>query len=530
MASGFQSIWRWLSFSDAAAVDRAPAGDLPLRPSDGAFSSQWRPGIDRGGNGHSATRPVQRISGRWIQVSYALIDLFLVCIDGFIALCLRFFGSSPRSILDWHQASLRLGLPIARYAAFLLLYAVVLLLFCQSQSLYRTVRTRTAFQESLAVFKAILFATLLLSAFAYLSGVKIVSRLVVAYAGAFNALTFVAWRLWKRRIIVQRASKGIGARNVLIVGAGHIGQALAAQIDENKLLGYSFKGFLDANHSTDPRLLGKIEDLSRIAKAQFADEVFISIPSERELVKTVAAEARRHRLTVKVVPDLYDGFGLNAPIDHIGNFPVMELHRAPIPSFGLFLKRVIDVVGSGLGLIVLSPAFAVISIGTRLDSHGPVIYSSPRVGKKGRKFTCYKFRTMVANADAVKHELRHLNEREGPTFKIANDPRITRFGKFLRKYSLDELPQLWNVLKGEMSLVGPRPHPLDDYERYQLEHLRRLDVKPGITGLWQVTARRHPSFDANMRLDLDYIEHWNLWLDAKIALKTLRELASGSGS
>jgi len=530
MASGFQSIWRWFSFSDVAAVDRASADDVPLRPSGGGTSPQWRPGINLRRNDDSAERRIQRIGGRWIQVSYALIDLFLVCIDGFVALSVRFFGDSPRAILNWHRVGIAVGPPIARYASFLLLYAVVLLLFCQSQDLYRTVRTRTAVEESLAVFKAVLFATLLLSAFVYLSGVKIVSRLVVAYAGALNLLTFIAWRLWKRRIIVGRASKGIGTRNVLIVGAGRIGQALAAHIKENKFLGYSFKGFLDANHNTDPQLLGKIEDLSRIAKAQFADEVFISIPSERELVKTVAAEARRHRLAVKVIPDLYDGFGWDAPISHIGHFPVMELHREPIASLGLFLKRVIDLVGSGVGLVALSPALAVISMGIRLDSAGPVIYSSLRVGKKGRKFTCYKFRTMVVNADAVKHELRHLNERKGPTFKITNDPRITRLGKFLRKYSLDELPQLWNVLRGEMSLVGPRPHPLDDYEQYQLDHLRRLDVKPGVTGLWQVTARRHPSFDANMRLDLDYIEHWNLWLDLKILAATFSAVFSGSGS
>lgn len=528
MASGFQSIWRWFSFADVALAERAHGSATSA--SGDVVSSQRKQRDGRRRSDQARARSVRQISGRWIRISYALVDLLLVCIDGFIALSLRFFGNSVKDILHWHRAIAETGLPVGHYAAFLLLYAVVILLFCQSQDLYRTVRTRTAMDESLAVVKAVVFATLLLSAFVYLSGVKIVSRLVVGYAGALNVMTFIAWRLWKRRIILQRASKGIGTRNVLIVGAGRIGHALAALLEENKLLGYSFKGFLDANHSTDPRLLGKIEDLARIAQAEFADEVFISIPSERELVKTVAAEARRQRLAVKVVPDLYDGFGWNAPISHISHFPVMELHWEPIPSVGLFFKRVIDVVGSGLGLIVLSPVLVAISIGVRLNSQGPVIYSSPRVGRKGRKFVCYKFRTMVANADAVKNELRHLNEREGPTFKITKDPRITQFGRFLRKYSLDELPQLWNVLKGEMSLVGPRPHPLDDYEQYQLEHLRRLDVKPGITGLWQVTARKHPSFDANMRLDLDYIEHWNLWLDLKILSNTLSAVFSGSGS
>jgi exopolysaccharide biosynthesis polyprenyl glycosylphosphotransferase len=530
MASSFQSFWRRAVSAGVATVDSAQAKDLSTDISGSGVSSECGPSVGRRRNDGAAKRSVRHIGGRWVQISYALIDLFFVCIDSIVAFWVRFFGDSPKSIMYWHRTSTTLDLGASHYTAFLLLYAVVILLFCQSQDLYRTVRTRTATQEFLAVFKAILFATLLVSAFIYFSGVKIVSRLVVGYAGALNVVMLSAWRLWKRKIVIRRAAKGVGTRNVVIVGAGRVGQALAEHLEENKLLGYCFKGFLDANHNTHPRLLGKIGDLSRVAQTEFVDEVFISIPSERELVKTVAAEARRHRLGVKVVPDLYDGLGWNAPISHVGSFPVMELHWEPIPTVGLFFKRVIDVMGSVLGLTVLSPILVVIGMGVQLDSRGPAIYSSPRVGKKGRKFVCYKFRTMVMNADVVKHGLRHLNEREGPTFKITNDPRITSFGKLLRKYSLDELPQLWNVLKGDMSLVGPRPHPMDDYEQYQLEHLRRLDVKPGITGLWQVTARKHPSFDTNMQLDLDYIENWNLWLDLKILSSTLPAVLSGSGS
>lgn len=525
MASGFQSIWRRVSFG-VTTLDQPSDATQPL--SDEVVFSHWPPRKARRSD-PDPVRPAHRIGGKWLQVSYALIDLILVCVNGAVALSLRFSGGSQEPIINWHSFSTRVDLPISHYAAFLLLYAAVMLLFCQSQQLYRTVRTRTASQEFAAIFKAVFFATLLLSAFVYLSGVKIVSRLVVGYAGALNLVTFAAWRLWKRRIILQRVSKGIGTRNVLIVGAGRIGQALAAYIEENTILGYCFKGFLDANHSTHPRLLGKIEDLPRIAKSAFADEIFISIPSERELVKKVAAEARRHHLAVKVVPELYDGFGWNAPISHIGNFPVMELHWEPIPATGLFFKRVVDILGASLALLLLSPVLVIIAIAIKLDSPGPVLYSSPRIGRKGRKFICHKFRTMVANADAMKDQLRHLNERQGPTFKITNDPRITWLGKFLRKYSLDELPQLWNVLRGEMSLVGPRPHPLDDYEQYELDHLKRLDVKPGITGLWQISARRHPSFDANMRLDLEYIENWNFWLDLKILSNTVVEVFSGSG-
>jgi lipopolysaccharide/colanic/teichoic acid biosynthesis glycosyltransferase len=196
---------------------------------------------------------------------------------------------------------------------------------------------------------------------------------------------------------------------------------------------------------------------------------------------------------------------------------------------GLAVKRVLDVMGSALGLLLLWPLFALIALAIKLDSSGPVFYRSPRVGKKGRKFTCYKFRSMVSNADALKAALRHRNERQGPTFKISHDPRVTRLGGWLRKYSLDELPQLWNVLTGDMSLVGPRPHPTDDFAQYSLEHLRRLDVTPGITGLWQTSARRDPSFERNLALDLEYIENWNLWLDFRILLKTIPAVVAGHG-
>src|SRR6185437_15242743 len=342
-----------------------------------------------------------------------------------------------------------------------------------------------------------------------------------AYCAALNIVTLVAWRACKRAVVSRRLAEGVGRRNALIIGAGRVGQALAEHLQKNKVLGYNFRGFLDANHVMDPRILGKVEDLSRVACAEFVDDIFITIPSERELVKRIASQAQLQRLNVKVVPELYDGLGWEAPIRYVGDFPVMELHWKPIPALGLVVKRVFDVIGTAFGLIVLSPILVATAIAIRLDSRGPALYASPRVGKKGRKFICYKFRTMVVNADAMKSDLRGLNEREGPFFKISNDPRLTRLGSFLRRYSLDEVPQLWNVLTGDMSLVGPRPHPLDDYAQYEPEHLRRLEVKPGITGLWQITARQDSSFATNMQLDLDYIETWNLWLDLNVLLRTI---------
>jgi lipopolysaccharide/colanic/teichoic acid biosynthesis glycosyltransferase len=197
--------------------------------------------------------------------------------------------------------------------------------------------------------------------------------------------------------------------------------------------------------------------------------------------------------------------------------------------FSIFMKRIMDVVVSTIILIVLGPLMFAIAIAIRLESPGRVIYRSLRAGKNGRRFNCYKFRTMVAGSDGMKEKLRRFNERRGPFFKIAGDPRITRLGGYLRKYSVDELPQLWNVLRGDMSLVGPRPHPVEDCAQYTSEHFRRLTVKPGVTGLWQVLARAHPSFETCMTLDLEYMNNWSLLLDCKILLMTIPAVLAGEG-
>jgi lipopolysaccharide/colanic/teichoic acid biosynthesis glycosyltransferase len=206
-----------------------------------------------------------------------------------------------------------------------------------------------------------------------------------------------------------------------------------------------------------------------------------------------------------------------------------DLHYEPIPPVGLFLKRLVDLVIALPALIFIIPIWAIISAAIKLDSHGPVLYCSRRVGKGGRIFNCYKFRSMIANADDSKEDLRRHNQRHGPTFKIKNDPRLTRLGPFLRRYSIDELPQILNVIRGEMSIVGPRPHPHDDVVRYRPEDLRRCVVKPGLTCLWQVKARRSPSFDINMDLDMQYIDGWSLMLDLKLILLTFAAVLRGDG-
>jgi exopolysaccharide biosynthesis polyprenyl glycosylphosphotransferase len=506
----------------------------------GVNRAGWAPpisaGIDDWPPAPQISQDPQRVSnsayirgGRWVQVAYGLIDVVCICLNIGIAFLLRFVPDPIQSIIHRRSLGLSPSHLLSQYGAFSLLYVALIVLFCQGQDLYRTPRTRSAANESLRVTKAVAYATLVFVAFVFISGNRSISRVVVGLAALFSVFALSGWRRWKRAIVIRRVARGIGARNALIIGAGRIGQALARHLEENKLLGYSFKGFLDSNHANCSQLLGRMEDLARVVRSEFVDDVFITIPSEREIVKQVALEAQRSRLNVKIIPELYDGLGWNAPLAYVGHFPVMELHWQPIPTLGLVVKRIMDVLFSGIGLLLLSPMFVVIGAAIALDTPGPIFYRAGRVGQKGRIFGCVKFRTMVRDADKRKEKLRHLNEREGPFFKIAHDPRITLAGKTLRKYSLDELPQLWNVLKGEMSLVGPRPHPLDDYAHYNLDQLRRLEVKPGITGLWQVTARQDPSFTRSLTLDLNYIENWSLGLDFRILSRTIMEVVRGSG-
>lgn len=489
-------------------------------------SSPQRPWLER----LRSSRRRYLKGGRWARFAYALIDIFFICLNATLAVYLRFVPGLFSGTFYKNRFGLSPEFPVSHYAAFLFLYVALIVPFCQAQDLYRTPRTRSASDETFRVVKAVSLATLLLVAFVFLSGSNIVSRLVVLAVSVLNIVTLSAWRYWKRQFVIRRAMQGIGTRNALIVGAGTIGQALAQILEENKLLGFRFKGFLDEDHHSDARLLGTIEDLTRVARAEFVDDIFITTPAERELVKRIAIEAQQNRWNVKVVPDLYDGLGWGAPLHFIGQLPVMDLHWQPIAALGLFVKRMLDVTLACVGLILFAPVMAIVALLVKLDTPGPILYRSARVGRKGQLFRCYKFRTMVANADALKKNLLHLNERKGPFFKITNDPRVTPIGRFLRRYSLDELPQIWNVLKGDMSLVGPRPHTLDDYSQYDIDQLRRLEVKPGVTGLWQVTARRDPSFETTMRLDLAYIENWNLWLDMKVLCKTVPAVFQGDGA
>src|SRR6266851_1301615 len=512
---------------NGTAARQSPASPMGGWAPSGEFAPDaW---LDAGDSLSGRARSERRRIGYFRQVSYVAIDIILVCLGAIVVYGAR-FGFARHLGMEFASArELVRHAYTHAYPAFLLLYVALIVMACMSQHLYRTSKEIRGLEESLKVAKAVGFATVLLVLFVFVSGNKEISRMVVASAGIANIGTLAGWRYARRHYVLKRARRGEGVSRALIVGAGRLGQTLALWLENNRQLGYSVCGFLDAHPNGDARVLGSIHDLKKVALEQFADQLFVTLPADREVVKEICVEARRLRLNLNVVPDIYDGLGWHAPLRSIGGFPVIELHGRPIPAFGLAVKRVIDVVVASVGLILVAPVLAFAALWIRLDSPGPVTYSALRVGKKGKKFRCHKLRTMVDDADAHKEKLRNANERNGPFFKMENDPRVTRCGRLLRKYSIDEVPQLVNVLRGNMSLVGPRPHPVDDYERYTFEHLRRLDVKPGITGLWQIKARRDPSFEATMMLDLDYIENWSLRMDLAILLKTIPAVLRADG-
>ncbi len=408
-----------------------------------------------------------------------------------------------------------------------ILHAALITLVAHTEGLYAAHIELTSQARILA--KAILLSTSVLCIAYPLHGApwNIAIWLWVAGWLHFGTLWLCRWRAQSRQ---QRKVAGFAGRNVLVVGAGAVGKRIASYIESHPSCGRRMCGFLDDEKTLDNGVVGRISDLAVMARRGFVDELILAAPREREVTMRVLREAKRLHLDVEIIPELFGCDPSTSEIERFANLPVIQVHAERLPAGSLAFKRLIDIVGAGFGLIALSPLLLLIAALIKIDSSGPALYVAPRAGRKGRLFRCFKFRTMITNADRVKDSLRHRNERSGPLFKIAQDPRITTVGHWLRRYSLDELPQLWNVFRGEMSLVGPRPHPLDDFAGYELSHLGRLDVTPGLTGLWQVSARRDPSFDRAMDLDREYILNWSLGLDLQILFRTVMAVAQGSGN
>jgi exopolysaccharide biosynthesis polyprenyl glycosylphosphotransferase len=435
----------------------------------------------------------------------------------------------------WHGTLIH-GRPMGILLLLLCGFAFALIAISRGSRLYFPARLSGFLHEQRMSAQACLTSGLLLTGALYLIHADDIPRSIVLITVGLVTIALSLRRMVYRLLLYRRFDRGVGTRNVLIVGTGPEAHALRHHLESIRHLGYTFKGFIEFPDSgSDFRaaagdVVGTLDTLFQNARKQFVDEIFFTAPCELGIVQDVLRQARIHGVDLRVVPEMYDGLAWNSPIEYIGQFPTIPLHCGHVPEIGFLAKRVFDLLFSSLALIGLSPLLLAIAIAIKIDSPGSVFYSSERMGKKGRVFHCFKFRTMVRDAEKRRADMMHMNERDGVLFKISNDPRITALGRFLRKYSLDELPQFFNVLAGDMSVVGPRPPIASEVKEYKLSHLRRLDVTPGITGLWQVQARQDPSFDNYISLDVTYIEKWSLWLDIKIVLRTIGVVFEGTGS
>jgi exopolysaccharide biosynthesis polyprenyl glycosylphosphotransferase len=276
-----------------------------------------------------------------------------------------------------------------------------------------------------------------------------------------------------------------------------------------------------------------IFELESVIAREPVDEVFIALPRDEyaPLVEAIVCLCEEQGIIVRLQTELFKLRIARWQVDELDGIPIVTIRSGPPDGWQLLAKRLIDICGSALLLLAMAPLLMIVTVLIKLDSPGSVFYKQERVGLNKRRFRVFKFRTMVDGAEKQQPILERLNEAAGPVFKIKADPRITRLGKFLRRFSIDELPQLFNVLRGEMSLVGPRPLPVRDIERIDVQwHKRRLSVKPGVTCLWQVNGRSNVSFDHWVRMDLEYIDKWCLGLDIKILLKTIPAVLKGSGA
>lgn len=333
---------------------------------------------------------------------------------------------------------------------------------------------------------------------------------------------------------------GIGIQNTIIVGANRISYLILSEIRRNSYLGYNIVGILDKRKAGQTfagyEVLGSEEMLDEILKNRKVDEIIQANPQlpSKKVVELISL-ADKYKIEFKFAPSLFGVYTTNTNVHVMAGIPIVELKRTPLEGWGRIEKRLVDILGSLLGLMILSPVMIIVALLVKLTSKGPVFYKHCRLGRFGKNFNLYKFRSMkfeycigecYGGEKAEEHFKKILNdpgkkEEFAKDFKLKDDPRVTRFGKFLRKTSLDELPQLINVLRGEMSLVGPRPIVKKELKKYGVYQQQRLMLKPGITGLWQVSGRSDLSYSERAKLDTYYIEHWSLLLDIQILFKTV---------
>lgn len=429
--------------------------------------------------------------------------------------------------------------PIEDYFRISLLFGALLILVFAFFGLYKTKNTEGPLKESRRVTKHSVVWFLVVMSYFFLTRKVFFSRLVLIYGFLFSVIFVLVARLILRKIETIFLKHDIGRRNVLLIGSNKIAQRLAKSLKTD--WHYNLKGYISgrSNELEGVKRLGSLTDLQRIIKSKEIESVILTDQNLTELQdKQILQLCQENHVEYRFVPEILEVERSNIDIEPLAGFPLIHLKPTPLDGWHRITKRCFDIGVSTLALLILSPLFAVIAVCIKRDSSGPVFFSkledgkpAVRVGQNGEPFTFYKFRTMKHNTHHLRFtELAAKSHRKGPLMKIKDDPRITPFGKKLRRTSLDELPNLWNVIRGDMSLVGPRPHLPEEVEKYEEAQHFLLTIKPGITGLSQTSGRSDLDFEEEVRLDSYYIKHWSMWLDLKILFRTLLVVFSGKAA
>lgn len=396
---------------------------------------------------------------------------------------------------------------------------------------------RTYAAAAIRFARAVLMGLALLVMATFLFKLTFVARTFVAMFGPLQFVALVAGRVFLMEVIAYARRRGLDGHRVIIVGANERGIGFAENLQRQspwniKLVGYvSIPG--DEEHPDARPRLGYVGSLADLLDRQAVDEVvFAGTNARPDVMKDAVAACDERGVDVLLsLPSTVPTTGTMQIANVSGfDYPLLNLRRTPTGEAQLAVKRTMDIVGASVLFLLTWPIMIAAAIAIRLESNGPVFFKQVRAGRSGRKFSMLKFRSMVTDAEQIKAKLAHLNEMDGPVFKIQHDPRITRVGRFIRKTSIDELPQMFNILLGDMSMVGPRPPLPSEVEQYEPWQRRRLSVKPGLTGLWQVSGRNQIDFEEWMQLDLQYIDTWSLWLDVKILLRTVPAVVLRSGA
>jgi exopolysaccharide biosynthesis polyprenyl glycosylphosphotransferase len=423
------------------------------------------------------------------------------------------------------------------YLPFTLILSILLPITFKLDGVYNVRRGQSWFFQMYAIVNATAKGTIVLLALTFFFRPLVYSRLLFLEAALLIVIFTGVSRLVKGYIEARLRRRGIGVDRVLIVGGGEIGRTVIRTIVARPELGYQIIGLVDDNPDKGRADIGRVkglgglDKLAEIVDCEAVDQVLITLPwMYHRKIMGIVHECQRKRVEARIVPDMFQMSLSQVDVDDLGGIPLIGVRKTIIGRGQRVLKRLMDVMFATLGGFLALPLMGVIGLAIRLDSPGPAVFRQLRVGKSGRQFWCYKFRSMHQGAEDERERLQAFNEADGPLFKIRDDPRRTRVGRWLRRTSLDELPQLYNVLRGEMSVVGPRPPLPEEVARYEAWQMRRLEVAPGITGLWQVSGRSNLSFDEQCLLDIYYIENWSPFLDITILLRTVPKVFTGDGA